>query len=84
MLRSVFLKCSIGSYNKVFALNFDNRAEVVALLPTALARGPFFTMASEVATLEFAREVLGIHVPCVFAWSANATASSVRAEYLII
>jgi hypothetical protein len=67
MLHSVYLfhlKCSIGSYNKIFALYFDNRVEVV---PTAFAGAPFFTMASEVATLEFAWEVLGIRVPRVSA-----------------
>ena len=87
MSRSVYLfhlKYSIGSYNKVFALNFDNGVEVVARLPTALAGAPFFTTASEVATLEFAREVLGIRVPRVFAWSANASANPVGAEYIIM
>ena len=75
---------SIGSYNKVFALNFDNRVEAIARIPTTLAGAPFFTSASEVATLEFVREVLGIRAPRVFAWSADATANSVGTEYIIM
>ena len=76
--------CFIGSYNKVFALNFDNGVEVIARLPTPLAGAPFFTTASEVATLEFVREVLDIRAPRVFAWSASATENPVGAEYIIM
>src|SRR5882762_7104016 len=76
--------CSTGSYNKIFALNFDNGVEAIARLPTALAGAPFFTTASEVATMEFVREVLGICAPRVFAWSANATANTVGTEYIIM
>jgi hypothetical protein len=87
MSRSVYLcylTCSIGSYNKVFALNFDNGVEAIARIPTALAGAPFFTTASEVATLEFVREVLGIRAPRVFAWSADANANPVGTEYIIM
>ena len=77
MLRLLCLFHSVmfyrGSYNKVSALNFDNGVEAIARIPTALAGAPFFTTASEVATLEFVREVLGIRAPRVFAWSADAT-----------
>lgn len=77
--------CYIGSYNKVFALNFDNGVEAIARIPTALAGAPFFTTASEVATLEFVREVLGIRAPRVFAWSADSTAKNpVGTEYIIM
>ena len=78
------LTCFIGSYNKVFALKFDNGVEAIARIPTALAGAPFFATASEVATLTFAREVLGIPAPRVFAWSANATANPVGTEYIIM
>ena len=75
------LTCSTGSYNKVFSLNFDNGVE---RLPTALAGAPFFTTASKFATLEFVREVLGVRAPRVFAWSADASANPVGAEYIIM
>ena len=55
----------IRSYNKVFALDFDNGVEAIACLPTALAGAPFLTTASEVATMEFVREVLDIPAPRV-------------------
>jgi len=79
-----FYYCSAGSYNKIFALDFDNGVKAIARLPTALAGIPFFTTASEVATLEFVREVLGVRAPRVFAWSANASANPVGAEYIIM
>ena len=53
----------MGSYNKLFTLNFVDGAEAIARIPTALAGDPF-TTASEVATLEFVREVLGIRARC--------------------
>jgi len=58
--------------------------EAIVRLPTPLAGPPFFTTASEVATSEFAREVLGIPAPRVFAWNADATKNSVGAEYIIM
>jgi hypothetical protein len=76
-----------GSYNKVFNLEFDNGAKAIARIPCIpLAGAPFLTTASEVATLDFAREVLGICVPRVFAWNANANinANPVGAEYIIM
>ena len=58
--------------------------EAIARIPTSLAGAPFFTTASEVATLEFVREVLGIRAPRVFAWSADASANPVGTEYIIM
>lgn len=75
---------SIGSYNKVFVLNFDNGMEAIVRFPTSLAGAPFFTTASEVATLEFVRDFLDIPAPRVFAWNADATTNSVGAEYIVM
>ena len=58
--------------------------QAIARIPCALAGAPFLTTASEVATLEFVRDVLGIRAPRVFAWSANANANPVGAEYIIM
>jgi aminoglycoside phosphotransferase (APT) family kinase protein len=82
--RSVYLShptCYVGSYNKVVA---HNRVEAIARLPTALAGVPFFTTASEVATLKSVREVLGVPAPRVFAWSADAATNPVGSEYIIM
>ncbi|KIM74127.1 hypothetical protein PILCRDRAFT_92748 [Piloderma croceum F 1598] len=57
-----FKKLDEGSYNKVFNLEFDNGAEAIARIPCIpLAGAPFLTTTSEVATLDFAREVLESH-----------------------
>lgn len=76
--------CSTGSYNKVFALGFDNGSEAIAHIPCPLAGPLFLTTASEVATLEFMQDVLGICAPCVFAWSADASTNPVSAKYIIM
>ncbi|KAG8697466.1 Phosphotransferase enzyme [Ceratobasidium sp. 395] len=72
-----------GSYNKVFLLEFDNNTEVIAKIPTKLIP-PFYTTASEVATMDFARSVLHLPVPEVLAWSARAESTSVGAEFIIM
>ena len=74
----------VGSYSKVYALDFDNGVEAIARLPTTLAGAPFLRTASEVATLEFVRGVLDIPVPRVFAWSADASTNTHGAEYIIM
>ncbi|GBE85674.1 hypothetical protein SCP_0801960 [Sparassis crispa] len=73
-----------GSYNKIFTLGFDNGREVIARIPCPLAGPPFLTTASEVATMEFVRDVLGIPAPRVYAWSARAYENPVGAEYIIM
>ncbi|KAG9118900.1 Phosphotransferase enzyme [Ceratobasidium sp. 392] len=72
-----------GSYNKVFLLQFDNNTEVVAKIPTQLIP-PFYTTASEVATMDFARSVLRLPVPQVLTWSARADSTPVGVEFIIM
>ncbi|QRV83181.1 phosphotransferase enzyme family protein [Ceratobasidium sp. AG-Ba] len=72
-----------GSYNKIFLLEFDNRAEVIAKIPTKLIPA-FYTTASEIATMDFARTVLKLPVPEVLAWSARAESTPVGAEFIIM
>jgi len=76
----------LGSYNKVFLLRFNNDREAIVRMPCPLTSPPFLATASEVATMEFAREVLNIPTPRVFAWSgrANASINPVGAEYIIM
>ena len=59
--------------NRIFQLRFDNGSEAIAriLLPIG-ASTPLMT-ASEVATMDFARTVLNIPTPRVFAWSSGST-----------
>jgi hypothetical protein len=60
----------------------DNGAEVIARIPTPAAGPAHLVTASEVATMEFMRD-LGVPVPKVLAWSPNAE-NKVGAEYIIM
>ncbi|CZS93857.1 probable FMP29 Found in Mitochondrial Proteome [Rhynchosporium graminicola] len=76
-------KLAEGGYNKVFRLVMDNGSVAIARLPNPNAGPAQKTTASEVATMDFARTVLDIPVPRVFAWSAAAD-NPVEAEYIIM
>ncbi|KAK0229849.1 hypothetical protein EDD85DRAFT_939640 [Armillaria nabsnona] len=58
-----------GAYNKLFLLEFDNGAEAVARLPCSLVGNVHMSTASEVATMEYVREIVGKPAPRVLAWS---------------
>ncbi|KAL4243740.1 Mitochondrial inheritance protein 9 [Abortiporus biennis] len=74
-----------GGYNRVFVLGFDNGQEVVLRIPwSPLAGPPHAMIASEVATMEFMREVLDVPVPRVLAWSANAQTSPIGSEFILM
>ncbi|KAH6716130.1 hypothetical protein BKA61DRAFT_631600 [Leptodontidium sp. MPI-SDFR-AT-0119] len=73
-----------GMYNKAMLLTMDNGTQVVAKVPNPNAGKPHFTTASEVATMDFVRNVLGTPVPKVFAWSSKAEENPVGAEYIIM
>ncbi|TVY81629.1 Altered inheritance of mitochondria protein, partial [Lachnellula suecica] len=76
-------KLAEGGYNKVFRLVMDNGSVAIARLPNPNAGPAQKATASEVATMDFARTVLDILVPKVFAWSAAAN-NPVEAEYIIM
>lgn len=73
-----------GMYNRVLLLSMDNGKEVVAKIPNPNCGQPHFTTASEVATMEFAREVLRTPVPKVYAWSSRAQETLVGAEFILM
>jgi hypothetical protein len=89
-----------GMYNKSMLLTMDNGSQVVAKVPNPNAGQPHFTTASEVATMDFVRifsacvtttqliiqvrNILGIPVPKVLAWSSRAHENAVGAEYIIM
>ncbi|TVY47711.1 Altered inheritance of mitochondria protein, mitochondrial [Lachnellula occidentalis] len=76
-------KLAEGGYNKVFRLVMDNGFVAIARIPNANTGAAYMTTASEVATMDFARTILNIPVPKVFAWSATAD-NPVEAEYIIM
>ncbi|PWY66750.1 phosphotransferase enzyme family protein [Aspergillus heteromorphus CBS 117.55] len=78
------LKISEGQYNKVFQLTMDDGREIIAKLPNPNAGRPHFTTASEVATMDFLRNVLNLPVPRVYAWSSRASQNPVGAEYILM
>ncbi|KAI0792840.1 kinase-like domain-containing protein [Abortiporus biennis] len=77
-------KVAEGTSNKVLLLTFDDGQEIIARLPCPVAGPPHLITASEVATMEFARSILGIPVPKVLAWCSKADESSVGAEYILM
>ena len=52
-------KVAEGGYNKVFRLKMDDGKTVIARIPNPNAGHPFYTTASEAATMEFVRRRLG-------------------------
>ncbi|KAJ5445860.1 hypothetical protein N7491_001942 [Penicillium cf. griseofulvum] len=76
-------KLAEGGYNKVFRLIMDDGKRVLARIPNSNAGPAFYSTASEVATMELARDFLQIPVPRVFDWSAISN-NTVGSEYIIM
>ncbi|KAL4897301.1 kinase-like domain-containing protein [Aspergillus ambiguus] len=76
-------KLAEGSFNKTFKLTMDNGMNVIARIPHPIAGPRYYMTASEVATMEFTRNILEIPTTQVFAWSADAN-NPVRSEYIIM
>ncbi|KAK0447244.1 kinase-like domain-containing protein [Armillaria borealis] len=74
-----------GSYNKVFHLGFDNGAEAIARIPCALVGNVHMSTASEVATMEYVREVFGKPTPRVLTWSSTSEArTAVGTDFILM
>ncbi|BCR96713.1 phosphotransferase enzyme [Aspergillus luchuensis] len=76
-------KLAEGSFNKTFRLQMDNGSSVIARIPHPIAGPRHYTTASEVATMEFARTILGVPTPRVYAWNADVN-NAVGSEYIIM
>ncbi|KOS46913.1 hypothetical protein ACN38_g2102 [Penicillium nordicum] len=76
-------KLAEGGYNKVFCLTMNDGKRVLARIPNPNAGLAFYTTASEVATMELARDFLQIPVSQIFDWSATSN-NAVGPEYIII
>ncbi|KAF9506675.1 hypothetical protein BS47DRAFT_1321719, partial [Hydnum rufescens UP504] len=66
-----FTKVAEGFYNKIYTLKFETGPEVIARVPHPIAGPPRYIIASEVATMDYLRNILDIPVPRVLAWSAS-------------
>ncbi|EPE24799.1 Protein kinase-like (PK-like) [Glarea lozoyensis ATCC 20868] len=73
-----------GMYNKSMLLTMDDGNEVVAKIPNPNAGLPHYTTASEVATMDFVRNILGTPVPRVLAWNSRVEGNPVGAQYTIM
>ncbi|KZF23034.1 phosphotransferase family protein [Xylona heveae TC161] len=76
-------KLAEGSFNKTFKLRMNNGTNVIARIPHPIAGPQYYTTASEVATMDFARSVLEIPTPKVYAWNADKN-NPVGSEYIIM
>ncbi|OJJ46851.1 hypothetical protein ASPZODRAFT_1837809 [Penicilliopsis zonata CBS 506.65] len=77
------MKYQEGQYNKTFLLAFNNGSEVVAKLPNPNTGPEILTIASEVATMDFVREVIGLPIPRVLSWSCDSS-NPVGSEYIVM
>lgn len=76
-------KLAEGGFNKVFLLRAKNGREVVARIPTPIAGPPHYTTASEVATMDFLRDILKLPVPKVLVYSTSSD-NPIGAEYILM
>ncbi|KAK0447228.1 kinase-like domain-containing protein [Armillaria borealis] len=80
-----FERIAQGAYNKVFLLEFDNGREAIARIPCALVGNVHLSTASEVATMEYVRDVIGHPTPRVLAWSSTPEArSAVGSDFILM
>ncbi|KAL3250473.1 hypothetical protein ABHI18_011187 [Aspergillus niger] len=77
-------KFSDGMFNKAFLFTMQDGTQVVGKVPNPNAGRPHYTTASEVATMDFARNKLSTPVPKVLSWSSKANENPVGAEYVIM
>ncbi|KAK0460523.1 kinase-like domain-containing protein [Desarmillaria tabescens] len=74
-----------GAYNKLFLLGFDNGAEAIARISSPLVGNLHMSTASEVATMEYVREVFGEPTPRVLAWSRTPKLrAAVESDFILM
>ncbi|KAM5464249.1 hypothetical protein MauCBS54593_007068 [Microsporum audouinii] len=76
-------KLADGLYNKALLLTMDDGIQVIGKVPNPNAGIPHYTTASEVATMDFARNILGTPAPKILSWSSGID-NPVGAEYVIM
>ncbi|KAL3469314.1 kinase-like domain-containing protein [Aspergillus californicus] len=72
-----------GNFNKSFLATMRDGQELVVKIPNLNTAPAHYTTASEVATLQYEREILDLPVPRVLAYCTQGPASKVGAEYII-
>ncbi|KAF6752779.1 hypothetical protein DFP72DRAFT_903590 [Ephemerocybe angulata] len=78
-------KLGEGRCNKAFRVQLTNGRQVIARIPTPLSGPQHLVTASEVATMRFLRERLGLNqVPRILSSSSRASETPVGAEFIIM
>ncbi|KAF5336381.1 hypothetical protein D9611_006553 [Ephemerocybe angulata] len=78
-------KLGEGRCNNVFHVKLDNGHQVIARIPTPISGPKHLVTASEVATMRFLRERLGLtQVPRILSSSSRAAETAVGAEFIIM
>lgn len=78
-------KLAEGRCNRVFKVQLTDGRRFIARIPTPLAGPAHLVTASEVATMQFLRNRLGLtQVPRVLSWSSDALDTPVGSEYIIM
>jgi len=77
----VFSKFALGTSSRIFELELNNNG---FRLPFPIAGPAHFTTASEVATMRYARDILGLPVFRVLSWCSRAENTPVKFEYAIM
>ncbi|KIJ31301.1 hypothetical protein M422DRAFT_267113 [Sphaerobolus stellatus SS14] len=72
-----------GLRHRSFEIELDTGIKVIAKLPLKLRVPAHLSTASEVATMHFARNFLGMPVPKVLSYCSRAETTEVGAEYII-
>ncbi|KAF8446300.1 hypothetical protein L210DRAFT_2969073 [Boletus edulis BED1] len=78
------VKTAKDNLSKHFLLTFDNGAKLVAKIPCPHVTPRHLSTLSEVATMDYAKNILGLPVPRVLSWNAKADGSEVGAEYILM
>ncbi|KXS93792.1 hypothetical protein AC579_10484 [Pseudocercospora musae] len=76
-------KLAEGGFNKVFRLTMDNDSTLIARIPNQTSETVSYSLASEVATMDFASKIMDIPVPTVLSWDQN-TNNPVGSEYILM
>ncbi|KAF5319397.1 hypothetical protein D9619_008868 [Psilocybe cf. subviscida] len=78
-------KLGEGRFNKAFRVQLSDGRTVVARIPTPIAGPQHLVTASEVATMTFLRDRVGLtQVPRIISWSSRAEETPVGAEYIVM
>ncbi|KZO90925.1 hypothetical protein CALVIDRAFT_602557 [Calocera viscosa TUFC12733] len=75
---------SEGASSAIFELSFENGKNAIAKVAYADRKEMKATIQSEVATMQWAREMCGVPTPKVLRWCAEAEKSDIGAAYILM